>query len=338
MSLYTVTRPMQVNDYHDGLIRGQTAKAKLMAMLKDGKPMTNWAGTWGVEPFKKRSDPTAAEGADKTGGWTHKVPIPITGQGQVFQSVGWLVTEEAEAMPAGYDKRTNVEGARQQVSDGKDFLLSIESIVLSDQDAVEIDTGVNRRTRGMFKWLDPSQGAFQAVPASLRPSATQFYTGAYASYDETAFMAQIQAAAIAQGQEVALMGLCGLALKTKLSNFNIKVPVSATIQDTRQVVAKDHHRFDLTVDIFEYEGGTVRTTWMPGLLPDRSDPTEFEDSTGTGNSGLFLDMDMWRMQWLIRIAHRFGTDNGGGKRGFHKASGRLQCLNPGGQFAVKPAS
>jgi len=50
----------------------------------------------------------------------------------------------------------------------------------------------------------------------------------------------------------------------------------------------------------------------------------------------FVDMEMWRMQWLLRIAHQFGTDNGGGKRGFHTATGRLQCLNPGGQFALKP--
>ncbi len=337
MSLYTVDRPMQVNDYQEGLIRSKDSEATFLKMLRDGKRITQWTSSWAVKSFAKRRDPVGAEGADKTSGWGKKTPTELNGSAEVFVSEGWLVTEEAEAMPAGYDSKTGVEAARQRLMDGQDLLLSIESILLSDQEAVEYSSGVNRRTRGAFKWLDPTQGSFQPVPAAVRPSAAQFFTGAFAAYDEDAFKAQIKAAAIQKNRPVNLMGACGMDLKDKLSMFNIKVPVTANIADTRSVNSNDGV-FKMVVDIFQYDGGTVRTYWQPGLLPDRTDATEFVDGDFTSQSGLFLDMEMWAMNWLLRVKHYEVQNNGGGKRGFHKGTGRLQCLNPMGQFAVKPTS
>ncbi len=337
MSLYTVDRPMQVNDYHEGLIRSKDSEARFLKLLKDGKQITNWEGSWAVHALAKRRDPTGSEGADKTSGWGKKVPIQVKGQAQVFESEGWLVTEEAEAMPAGYDGRTGVEAARQAVMDGQDLLLSIEGVVLSDQDAVEVDTDVDRRTRGIGKWLNPTQGEFQPVPATVRPTATQYYAGTFAAYNEDAFKAQIKAAYNQMGRPVTLIGACGGDLKEKLSMFNFKVPVSASIADTRAVNSNDGV-FRMVVDTFEYDFGTVRTFLQPGVLPDRSDATEWTDSIYTPQSGFFLNMEMWRMQWLLRIKHYKGLNSGGGKRGFNKGTGRLQCLNPMGQFMVRPVN
>lgn len=334
-ALYTFDKPMQVTDYHTGVVNSVRRKAAFLGLLRDGPAPRAWKDTWAVDEFPSTFNGVTAEGAAKTDGYAASVPFELEGICEIFRSRGYHVTNESELFKAGYE--TGSATARSQAKDAENIALSMEKIALSAQPCRDRGDGVERLTRGAFAWLSPSAQAFLPVPASLRPTSAQYSTGALSAYEENAFIAQGQAAALQINDKVNLMGYVGLKLKQKMSLYNYKVDVSATLADTRQVLA-DAKKVALMVDFFEYDWGTVKTLWMPRLLCDYTDEG-LADGAHSSEAGLFVDTSMWEMSYKERITHVPQDDSdGAGKRGFHKSIFRLTCKNPMGQFAVAPAA
>lgn len=330
MSLYVVDKPMQKPDFHGSLISAVAIDAMFLGLVPEGPKPKNFADEWGVKAFPVTRNPVAAEGADKTSGWGKKIPLTLKGMTELMESTGYLVTEEAEMIDAGYEQGNTL--AEQRVADAEDFALQHEKVFLSNQEARDKDGNQERLTRGVFSWLSSTQHTFQPIPAALLPTAAQFYTGTLAAYDEAVFKAQLRAAAIQQQKAVTLFGYVGIDLKNKMSSFQTLVQKVDGYDGTRQLTLKPNE-INLTVDTFTFDGGTVRTVWMPRLAcdPATADMAETEYTT---RSGVFVDLTKWRLSWLRRIMHKQGVNLGGGERGYHKSACRLECTNPAGQFAV----
>ena len=135
-----------------------------------------------------------------------------------------------------------------------------------------------------------------------------------------------------------LFGHVGLNLKQQMSLYGIKVEKSDAVEDKRETVVQTGRKLSLMVDIFEYDGATVRTAWMPRLFCDH-ETAGMPATKYTNCSGLFLDMTMWDLAFAERV-HNVDCsqlDTGAGPRGYHEAELRLRCKNPMGQFVVKGA-
>lgn len=324
---------MQPVDYHGKVIDSVNVETPFLSILPNGPVPKAWKDEWAVKKFPKAKNPAALEGQDKTSGWGNTVPHTLNGICEIMESEGWHLTEEAELLKAGYEQALS-PASEQQAADAVNFAQSIERILLSAQEAQDHAADTKRLTRGVFSWLSPSAHAFQDVPAALRPSAAQFFTAALSTLDEAAFMTMLKAAYKQKKGKVNLMGYCGIDLKTKMSMFNYIVDITATLGDTRQVqVEKD--KIALMVDTFAYDAGTVRAIAMNNLACDLTSDS-LPEGGHSHEAGAFLDLTMWRLSWLMRINHRYNTNEGGGKRGYHKAIARLECLNPMGQMAVLP--
>ena len=334
-ALYTFDKPMQVTDYHTGVTNSVSTRAPFLALLRAGPEPRNWKDTWAVAELPTTINPVAGEGVDKTDGFGSSVPFQLEGICEIFRSMGYQVTEESELFKAAYE--TGSSTARAQAKDAQDLMLSIEKILLSAQPARDRGTGVERLTRGAFEWMSPTAQTFLPVPDDLRPTAAQYSTAALSAYNEAAFIAQGQAAALQVNDTVDLMGYVGLKLKQAMSLFNYKVDITATLGDTRQAAVQPD-KVSMMVDFFEYDWGMVKTVWMPRLLCDYSSDT-LADGEHSSESGLFLNMRLWEGGWKQRLTHNpVDSSGGGGKRGFHKAIMRLTCKNPMGQFALAPAT
>lgn len=335
-ALYSFAKPMQVKDYHTGVVNSVRRKAAFLGLIGDGPKPKNWKDTWAVDEFPNTFNGVIGEGVPKTDGYGSSVPFELEGICEIFRSQGYLVTEESELIRAAYESGSST--ARSQAKDAENILLSMEKIALSAQPARDRGTGgVERLTRGAFAWLSPDAQDFLPVPDALRPTADQYYTAALSAYNEDALVKQLEAAALQINDKVDLVGYVGLKLKRKMSLFNYKVDVSATLGDTRQQQV-DKNKVQQMVDFFEYDSGSIKTIWMPRLLCDYTNEALADGAHGN-EAGLFLDIGMWEMAYMQRITHtpQDSTD-GAGKRGFHKAIFRLTCKNPMGQFAVAPAA
>lgn len=326
---------MQPTDYHGKVIDSVNTDTPFLSLLPNGPVPKAWKDEWAVKKFPVAKNPAALEGQDKTSGWGNTVPYTLNGICEIMESEGWHLTEEAELLKAGYEASLS-PASEQQAADAINFAQSIERILLSAQEAQDHAADTKRLTRGVFSWLSPSAHAFQDVPAALRPTAAQYFTAALSTLDEAAFMTMLKAAYKQKLGKVNLMGYCGIDLKSKMSLFNYKVDITTTLGDTRRVnVEKD--KIALMVDTFAYDAGTVRTMVMNNLVCDLTDAS-LPAGAHSHEAGAFLDLAMWRLSWLMRINHRFNSDEGGGKRGYHKAIARLECLNPMGQLAIVPAA
>jgi len=108
------------------------------------------------------------------------------------------------------------------------------------------------------------------------------------------------------------------------------------VDDKREVSMPNSRKLSLMVDIFEYDGATLRTAWMPRLFCDH-EAANMPTTDYTNTSGLFIDPTMWDLAFSERVHHvdcSTQLDTGGGPRGYHEAELRLRCKNPMGQFTV----
>lgn len=328
---------MQPTDYHAATIDSVATKAIFVGMLAQGPSPVNWTDEWALEALPTGDNPTVAEGADKTTGFTSEVPYTLKGMLQVARSLGWHVTKQSQRIAKTPWEKGNSK-AKQIAADARNFWLQIEKMLLSMQEARDYAAGVPRRTRGAPMWLSPNAHAVHDVHADIRPTADQWYEGALEDYDEEAFKKQLLAASLQRGEQVSLFGHVGLNLKQQMSLFGIKVEKSDNVEDTRQAVVQAGKKLSLMVDIFEYDGATVRTAWMPRLFCDH-EAAGMPATKYTNCSGLFLDMTMWDLAWAERV-HNVDCsqlDTGGGPRGYHEGEMRLRCKNPMGQFVMKGA-
>lgn len=334
-ALYTHLKPMQPTDYHSATIDTVATKAMFVGMIAQGPAPKNWTDEWALEAFPTGDNPTVAEGSDKTDGFGYEVPYTLKGMLQVARSAGWHVTKQSMRLAQAEWERGNGR-AKQQAGDAKNFWLQLEKMLLSTQEARDYAAGVSRRTRGAPSWLSPNAHAIHDVHVDVRPTAAQYYAGAFEAYTEAEMKKQLLASALQRGEPVSLFGYVGLELKTKMSTFPFIVPTVAGMEDKRDVTLANSKKLSLMVDIFEYDGATVRTAWMPRLFCD-NEKANMPATDYTNTSGLFIDPAMWDLSFSERVHHvdcSTQLDTGGGPRGYHEAELRLRCKNPMGQFTV----
>lgn len=335
--LYQVDKPMRVNDYHEKSVDSADTEAAFLGVLPNGPTPKELKDTWPVARAPVIKKPEALDGQDKTAGWGNTVPLTLEGVCEIMESTGWAVARVSSKLRAAWEKMMQ-SAAFQRAEDAKAFALSIQRMFLSNQECRVASGQTAGRTRCLFSWLSPNAHAVDGVtevPAELRPSATQYYSGNFDDFSEASFKAMLRAAYAKRRSPVTLTGYVGIDLKEKMSLWNELVPVTASLESARSV-AKAANTLELMVDVFKYDMGTVRTLVQNDLMCDMTQD-DMPHTYQTPKSGAFLDLAMWHLAWLERIEHMDGLDQGGGPRGHHFATGRLNCLNPAWQCAVVPA-
>lgn len=332
-TLYTTSLGMIANDFHSGVVASVSDKCPLIGLMPEGKTVKNWDDKWAVESFPTGDNPAVGEGVDKIAGFTSQVPYYLEGKCQIFRSAGWHVSKQkADGLNKSAEEVANAK-AKQQALDSRNLLVSTEKVIGSMQEAAEVTTTVvTRYTRGMPQWLSPNAHAVQDVNAAVRPTAAQWYNGSFESFSEDKLREMLLACALQRKGPVALMGFVGLELKQKMSYFTTKVEKSDALTDVRSVNMENGRKFSMMVDLFEFDGCSVKAVWMPRLFCD-SASAGMPETDYTTTSGIFPDMSMWELAYFNRMAHIDCSklDTGAGPRGYHEFEARLRCLNPMGQ-------
>lgn len=347
--LYTVQKNLQKPDYMDGMVQLTKFRTPLLTMLKRGRKPVNWAQEVELEGAITPQDLAAAEGTDfDESGFEADTTMVMKHQLQMFVSKkGFRVTEESEEMPSHNEKGVNAALARQIRRDAERTLLSIENAIGSEQEAVERGTGANTvpKTRGIACWLKPLS-TLSAAGASALHSVQTVPWQACPRYgfsgdvkDASKFNQDVMAEIIrnsalqAGDDDISLVFLCGLSLKALISEWSYKVTtvtgVETTIRNSRDL--KDRS-ISFMCDTFEFDGGVFRAVTDNHLYADTSTMACGEVSS---LSGVAIKPENWTIDTLVPLKKCMLPNKGGGPRGFHKATLRLGCRNPTGQFAVK---
>lgn len=340
-TLYTTSLEMLEPDYHSGAVRSVEDSCPLLALMPEGKTVKNWDDQWPVKPFPTGDNPAVAEGVDKTAGFSSQVPFYLKGKCEIFRSRGWGVTKQsADGLARSIGELAGTK-ATQIALDARNLLISLEKVLGSDQEAAEVvvDGKIVRYTRGMARWLSPNAHEDQDVHASLRPTSDQVYDGAIEAFTEDKLRDMLIAAAIQRNGPVSLMGFFGLKLKQKTSFFPLKVDKVDAIEDKRQVNIENSREFSVMVDLFTFDGCTLKTVWMPRMYCDYT-AAEMPSTKYTHTSGILADMSMWEISYFNRLFNRdcSNLDTGAGPRGYHELEARVRCLNPMGQALIHAAA
>ncbi len=334
--LYTVNKVLRKQDAFDAVTRSMADQVQLIPSLKRGERPKDWNGEWEIEPFPSSHDPAIKEGQDKTDGYNVDVGFLLKGSLQIARSKGWKVTRESNLMPSVTEKSVGVSAAKAKAQDSRNLILSIERMLLSDQEVVEkVAADTVTKTRGMMSWLDKAAHAVHPIPTALRPADE--FKGDVKTFTEADLKALISKAYRQINGQVSLIGYVGLGLKEIMSNFYAQVPVTQSMRDTLvRTAPANASEIKLVVDTFQYDGGIVRTVVSTNVNTDKA--SGFLPTDASHLSGAFIDPSMWRLQFLEEMTHIDQKDDGGGPRGFFQSILRLQCLNPMGQFRVVHAA
>jgi len=144
----------------------------------------------------------------------------------------------------------------------------------------------------------------------------------------------LEAMATAKKGPVDLTAFVGIKLKSQMSSWAQKMETaSGDLQSMQQynLDAKEKKILRI-VDFFEFDAGMVKTFAHWYMLHTEADGLA---SKYTPRSGLFIDLDMWELNFLQQPTSWTVEDKGGGPRGYHDAVYILKCLNPLGQGYVK---
>lgn len=347
--LYTVQKNLVKPDYMDGMIQLTKYRTPLLTMLRRGKKPTNWAQEVELEGAVTPEDLAAAEGKDfDEAGFEANVTLVMKHNLQKFVSKkGFMVTEESEEMPSHNETGANASLARQIRVDAERTLISIENAIGSEQEAVERGTGLETvpRTRGIASWLKPLKTLNDSGAAALHAvqtipwQACPRYGFEGDVTDTTKFNQDVLAEIIrksalqAGDDDISLVMLCGLSLKALMSMWSYRV-TTVTGAETALQTNRDMKDRSLTFmcDTFEFDGGVLRTVTDNHLY---ADTTTMQCGDESHYSGVAIKPENWSIDTLVPLKKHILENKGGGPRGFHKATLRLGCRNPTGQFAVK---
>jgi hypothetical protein len=327
-ALYESDQVLKIPAYGDSIINVQAKAVPFLKLVPRGKNPGNFLSEWPVENYPRRGITGQIDGTDKTT-FSSVSPTPLSGRAQWCLSDGWMVGKKATV--------TNTAGtpakgqkARQILKDGEAFILAINRLLLSAQEAqVESKPLKADLTRGAFMWMSRTAQTVYPVPEAFRPASGCAYTGAVASYANTHMKAQLAAAFTAKNGPVDLTNFVGVTLKGQMSTWSEKVSVSseaALMQFNQDAKSK---KYINTVDIFEFDAGIVRNILTPDLRCTLSDGSTTDY---TARSGLGLDLSMWELCYLEEITPFEEAPKSGGPRGYSSAILILKCKNPLGQI------
>jgi len=337
--LYLEDKPMRVKDVHSAVIDSVYLGAKFLALVNGNEKLKELVGSWGVKKGPTYKNPKGLARAATSDRAKPTTPTELQGVMEIFRSAGYSVNWLADALPALYESKGITIGAAK-AEDSSNFALSIERVLLSEQECRLASDGVEALTRGIANWLSKDAhnvAGVTDVPATLRPNASQWYTGALSAFDEAAFKAMLLAAYKRRGTDLNLTGFVGIDLKQVMSNFTEKVVVSATLDNVRALTPQAKRELEVICDIFKYDGVTVKTMIQSNLFADTT-KDGLDDTLATHKGGLFVEMDMLNMSWLERISDKPDLKDHDGTSGCFRAAGRLEVRNPMSGCVVKPSA
>lgn len=219
--------------------------------------------------------------------------------------------------------------------------LKIERGLLSDMDCAR-ESGVDQpnELRGAFRWLENSAASLNTeypIGDDYRVSSSCEYTGAVASFLEATLEDMLVAAANEVNQAVTWDAQLGLDLQTQMDDFTAHDPTFTTTNQVLKSYVSDasDKSFLKQVDFFKFSAGTVRTHVNYNLMHTKATGAA---SAYSPKSGLFLNMDQWRIAFMNPVSSHRLENKGGGPRGYHDATLTLKCGVPLGQARVKSNS
>lgn len=335
--LYDADKVMPINDYMRAIISGASREAAFIAMISSGKA-SQMKNTWPVEAAVKAFFPTVAEGAKYDGAGASTQPYTLEGICQVFRSEGWGVTRIAEATASAFAGGGSGQSpAMAKAADAINLLNSMERVILSDAECVVGDKNNPYKTRGGFNWLKSDAHGVNGVseiPLDLRPAAAQnVATTDAAPFDEDKLEAALTSCYTKRNGQVMLTGLVGIKLKQRMSYFARKVQTVNNVTDKLNPTEQKRKELENVVDIFRYDAGEIKVMVQSNLLHEQAGA--MLPTAGTMDSGLFVDLALWSIDYMSPITHTDLVDQGQGKSGFHECVARLTCKNPAWQFFVK---
>ncbi len=190
-------------------------------------------------------------------------------------------------------------------------------------------------TWGAFAALDPTLSGSTApypIPASVRATSAQQYTGALASFDEDDMKTLMRTAYEQKKALVKLLGVCGSELRGIISDFtNVYKTSSSTAQPRTMFMVQGNSRWVNRVQDVVTDFGDITLMTSTFLL---NDPDTGAATTYSTKSGLFVDEKLWEDAILLPYSPRRLPDDGSGERGYVRSFCGLRPRNPQGQFSV----
>lgn len=328
--MYETGVPMKLLELGDTIFIAESEKTPFSRLLKRGKKPIEMLSEWPCQIHVDRKFTGTLDGQDVTD-FEHTTRQKLSGYAMLLRTQGWQVTRLAQLIRAAGVKS---EKAKQAADDSLGLARMIEKQLLSDVDTRAENMGDAYRSRGAFSWLQDGAQGVLPVPDYFRPSSSCLYTGNLEDFAPSSLEGMLEAMATAKKGPVDLTAFVGIKLKSQMSSWAQKMETaSGDLQSMQQynLDAKEKKILRI-VDFFEFDAGMVKTFAHWYMLHTEADGLA---SAYTPRSGLFIDLDMWELNFLQQPTSWTVEDKGGGPRGYHDAVYILKCLNPLGQGYVK---
>jgi hypothetical protein len=316
-------------DISDVLTVTNAAEMPFVSQIKKGKAPTDTIFHWAVDKYSAASTTGVGFGVDATT-FVNTQENRSELAGRVMKQWRNPMVDQAAQIIAEQAGDAGDKFAQARAKTTIELKQDMETVLLGTQDS-KVDEGETSpgRTRGMACWTSSALQTVDTayvVPAAFRPSSTQIYTGASASYTEATLRDQLKArwdTVRAQGQ---LMAFCSSGFKSIVSDFAKydTVPGGKTAlrsyngQTTQSQVTS-------SVDIYKGDFGQV--TFMLDAFV-----------SGSFSSAEIVDMNKVEMRPTLMPQFRELEDKGGGRRGINETIYALQNWNPAAHISVQPTS
>tara|TARA_Y100000593_G_scaffold33336_1_gene65583 strand:- start:7010 stop:7993 length:984 start_codon:yes stop_codon:yes gene_type:complete len=193
----------------------------------------------------------------------------------------------------------------------------IEARFCSDDDA-EVGTATQGyETRGLGSFISGTNSTNAPTPTGYTPASGQVdETTTLANVDDDTIRDILEAVWGNTGQPGKFLGLCGSAVKKKISDL------TSFVQGTTVNANLNANKVTQIVDVIDGDFGVVELHLSTFLNVDTT--------TGAGDSNAlyFLDMDKVEARYASRPSFRALEDAGGGPRGIIESIVGLVCTNP----------
>jgi len=327
--IYEVDLTGKLQEIGDSIFIAESEKTPITRLLRRGKKPVAMLCDWIAQKYPDRAFTGTLDGVDMTS-FNKSTRVMIEGYAMLMRTEGWLVTVLAQLVRTAGVKN---ESAKQAADDAIILAQMMEKQILSNLDT-RVESGSDTyRSRSMYSWLNPSAQSVKPVDATLRPNVLNTYTGAYGSFTPASLTIMLNSMAGEKKGPVNLTAPMGLSLKGQMSSWPQLTSASTNTQKSVSSFNIDASEKKLinAVDTFVFDAGTVDAVPSFYLM--------CTESTGAVSaysplSGLFLDLTMWELCFLLNPSTFEGVDAGGGPRGWHAAAYILKCLNGQGQGYV----
>lgn len=335
MPLYEYDLKLKMEDVEKTVILANAWAYPMTALIKHEQPTTNKLFTWPGRANPKTPPTAYYEGQTQTDK-NHEQSDPMYGMCQEMREP-WALGQQAEWEQTHTKENNPVVQKKLALAR---LYGQLEVVISSLQEQQDGASETPPKLRGAFAALSPYLAVgdvqqFQPFLTKLRCDAGHAFTGDTDDFDSDVVDA-ILAHMYKGSNEVAdLVHLCGISLKKKMSDWlqYDQAASGAFNVSTR----KKNEQFDIdnTVDVFKFEGGTVRNMLSNSLLRDLDTG---EPTAATYWSGLLLNTDLWKIRQNAKLEHKDLPDLGGGRHGFYRFMKGLQCSMPRRNGYIMPAT